>query len=132
MGYAALTGNISSSAGMVYVAAIFWTVGYDTIYAHQDREDDAMIGLKSSAIRLGDKTHTALWIIYSLSVLCFLTAGVMAFAGLWFYLIMVGVALHLAWQIINTDISDSDKCLVVFKSNRNLGFIIMIAFAFSL
>ena len=132
MGYAALTGNISSAAGMVYVAAIFWTVGYDTIYAHQDREDDALIGLKSSAVQLGDKTHTALWIIYSLSVLCFLTAGVMAFAGLWFYLIMGVVAMHLAWQIINTDISDSDKCLIVFKSNRNLGFIIMIAFAFSL
>ena len=132
MGYAALAGKLSGAAGLVYIAAIFWTVGYDTIYAHQDREDDALIGLKSSAIRLGEKTHIALWLIYGLSVMSFIIAGLMAFAGLWFFLIIGGVALHLAWQILNTDINDSDKCLAVFKSNRNLGFIIMLAFALSL
>jgi 4-hydroxybenzoate polyprenyltransferase len=132
MGYAASAGNLSVTVGLVYVAAIFWTIGYDTIYAHQDREDDDLIGLKSSAIRLGDKTYIALWVIYGLSVLSFLAAGLMAFAGLWFYLIMGAVALHLAWQVLNTDINDSDKCLDVFKSNRILGFIIMMAFALSL
>ena len=132
MGYAALAGNLSVTVGLVYVAAIFWTIGYDTIYAHQDREDDDLIGLKSSAIRLGDKTYIALWVIYGLSALSFLAAGLMAFAGLWFYLIMGAVALHLAWQVLNTDINDSDKCLTVFKSNRILGFIIMMAFALSL
>lgn len=132
MGYAALAGNLSVTVGLVYVAAIFWTVGYDTIYAHQDREDDNLIGLKSSAIRLGDKTHIALWVIYGLSVLSFLAAGLMTSAGLWFYLIMGLVAMHLAWQVLNTDINDSDKCLAVFKSNRALGFIIMMAFALSL
>ena len=132
MGYAASAGNLSVTVGLVYVAAIFWTIGYDTIYAHQDREDDDLIGLKSSAIRLGDKTYIALWVIYGLSVLSFLAAGLMAFAGLWFYLIMGAVALLLAWQVLNTDINDSDKCLDVFKSNRILGFIIMMAFALSL
>lgn len=132
MGYTALAGNLSVTVGLVYVAAIFWTIGYDTIYAHQDREDDDLIGLKSSAIRLGDKTYIALWLIYGLSLLGFLAAGFMAFAGLWFYLIMGAVALHLAWQVLNTDINDSDKCLAVFKSNRILGFIIMMAFALSL
>lgn len=132
IGYAALAGKLSGAAGLVYIAAIFWTVGYDTIYAHQDREDDALIGLKSSAIRLGEKTHIALWLIYGLSMMSFIIAGLMAFAGLWFFLIMGGVSLHLAWQILNTDINDSNKCLAVFKSNRNLGFIIMLAFALSL
>ncbi|EJW21366.1 hypothetical protein IMCC14465_11620 [alpha proteobacterium IMCC14465] len=132
MGYTALAGEISIAAALVYVAAIFWTVGYDTIYAHQDREDDALIGLKSSAIKLGDKTHMALWVIYGLCVTSFLVAGWIAGAHLWFYLIIGLVALHLAGQILKTDIHNADQCLTVFKSNRNLGFVIMMAFAAAL
>lgn len=132
MGYAALSGQLALPAYMLYAGAIFWTVGYDTIYAHQDREEDALIGLKSSAIRLGGHTRRAMWFIYGTALFGFLAAGHLASAGVWFYGIMALVGLHLARQISNLDINDGEKCLAIFKSNGVLGFIVMLAFAFAI
>ncbi|MEL7018662.1 MAG: 4-hydroxybenzoate octaprenyltransferase, partial [Pseudomonadota bacterium] len=112
VGVAALTGHMNAPAFCLYAACLFWTLGYDTIYAHQDREDDALIGVKSSARRLGSQTVPALVIFYALVLVLF--AGALWLAGYrapWSYLALTGAALHFAWQVRGLDINDGHNCL---------------------
>ncbi len=127
MGWAAIAGEMSAAPLFLYAGAILWTLGYDTIYAHQDKEDDALIGVKSSARKLGAKTLPFLSAVYSLALILFALAGV--FAGLhWiYYTFLLFFAAHLAWQIRSLDIDDPEKCLHVFKSNRDAGAIFFFA-----
>lgn len=128
MGYAAFAGSLKMEAVILYVACMFWTLGYDTIYAHQDREDDAMAGIKSSALRLGQLTRPAVSLFYAIAGLGLLGAALTS--GLnWptYFLILPGLA-HLIWQIRHLDIDNPDQCLYLFKSNRGFGLIIAIAF----
>ncbi len=96
-------------------------IGYDTIYAHQDREDDLMIGIKSTALLFGDNTWRMLAGFYAGAVVLIGAAGLMAGGGLIFVLGMLAFAAHLAWQVVRLDINDSAHCLTVFKSNRDAG-----------
>ncbi len=128
MGYAAASGHVMAwPALLLYAAAILWTLGYDTIYAHQDREDDALIGVKSSARRLGEHTRTLLIICYTATLL--LVAAAMALAGLNIFgmLTLALPAALLARQIIRLDIDNPALCLALFKSNREVGLAIGLA-----
>ena len=102
-------------------------IGYDTIYAHQDREDDALIGIKSTALLFGARTKPMLGLFYGLAVILIGLAGFFAGAGLVFALGLTAFAAHLAWQIVRLDIADPDNCLAVFKSDRDAGLILFAA-----
>jgi 4-hydroxybenzoate polyprenyltransferase len=124
MGFAVTLGRIDLTAVALYAGSIAWVIGYDTIYAHQDAEDDALIGIKSTARLFGARTHRALVVFYSLAVLLIGVALVLAGAGWPAWLGLIAFAVHLAWQIRRLDISDPELCLRVFKSNRDAGLVL--------
>ena len=133
MGWAAAFGSLDARPLVLYAGAIAWVIGYDTIYAHQDREDDALIGIKSTALLFGEQTKPMLAIFYGLAVGLIGLAGALAGAGTMFWLGLAAFAAHLAWQVVRLDIRDPDLCLAVFKSDRDAGLILfagMIADAF--
>ncbi len=124
MGWAAAFGRLDPPTLLLYGGSISWVIGYDTIYAHQDREDDALIGIKSTALLFGPRTKPMLVMFYSIAVILIGAAGYMAGAGVVFALGLAGFAAHLAWQIARLDIADPDNCLKVFKSDRDAGLIL--------
>jgi len=117
------------SALLLYTGGVFWTLGYDTIYALQDIEDDAMAGVKSSARRLGGRVRQGVAIFYVMAVLLAGAAGVAAGLGPLFWLGVAAYALHLGWQVRRLDPSDTAGCLRLFKSNREAGLILLAAIA---
>jgi 4-hydroxybenzoate polyprenyltransferase len=126
MGWAAEFSEVSSASVALYIAAIAWTIGYDTIYAHQDKEDDALIGVRSTARLFGENTAQWLMGLYGLTValiaLSFWLTGVGLVA--WLGLAVAGVML--AWQIATLDIDDPEQCLALFKFNGVVGLILFI------
>jgi 4-hydroxybenzoate polyprenyltransferase len=127
MGYAALFGRLDTAAALLYAGSIAWVIGYDTIYAHQDREDDALIGVKSTALLFGARTRPVLLGFYALAVLLIGLAGAAVGAGPIFMLGCILFGAHLGWQIDRLDIDDPDQCLRLFKSNRDAGLILFAA-----
>jgi 4-hydroxybenzoate polyprenyltransferase len=127
LGWSAVLGGLALAPIMLFIGCVFWTLGYDTIYAHQDKEDDALIGVHSTARLFGDATKTWVSGFYVLSVLLFSLAGWLAGAGTAYQLGMIAVAAHMGWQIYRLDINDGSSCLTVFKSNRDLGLILFAA-----
>ncbi|NQV83439.1 MAG: 4-hydroxybenzoate octaprenyltransferase [Rhodospirillales bacterium] len=125
LGWAAVTGTLSPPAIALYAAGIFWTLGYDTIYAHQDKEDDILIGVKSTALKFGNATAPWMLGFYTATVALMGWAGFLAGLGWPFHLSLAVGALHLVWQIKSLDISDPKNCLSRFKSNRNFGLIML-------
>ncbi|GJL89588.1 MAG: 4-hydroxybenzoate octaprenyltransferase [Minwuia thermotolerans] len=127
MGYAAAAGTVELPALLLYAGGFFWTMGYDTIYAHQDKEDDALIGVKSSARKLGRRTRPALWIFYALTTVLWALAAREAGFSHWFLLGFAAVMAHFVWQVVRVDIDNSRDCLAKFKSNIGMGFIMLAA-----
>jgi 4-hydroxybenzoate polyprenyltransferase len=127
MGWPAAFGRLDAPALLLYVGAISWVIGYDTIYAHQDRDDDALIGIKSTALLFGLRTKPMLAIFFSAAAVLVAGAGWSAGAGVVFGLGLVAFAGHLAWQIGRLDIDDPALCLALFKSNRDAGLILFAA-----
>jgi 4-hydroxybenzoate polyprenyltransferase len=126
MGWAAAFGSLAAPPLLLYAGSIAWVIGYDTIYAHQDREDDALIGIKSTALLFGERTKPMLALFYGLAVILLGAAGFTAGAGLVFALGLAAFAAHLAWQIVRLDIAAPDNCLAVFKSDRDAGLILFV------
>jgi 4-hydroxybenzoate polyprenyltransferase len=124
MGWPAAFGRLDAPALVLYAGSISWVIGYDTIYAHQDREDDLLIGIKSTALLFGDNTRPMLASFYAVAVVLIGIAGLMAGGGLIFMLGLIAFAAHLAWQVMRLDINDSAYCLKLFKSNRDAGLIL--------
>jgi 4-hydroxybenzoate polyprenyltransferase len=124
MGWPATFARLDLPALLLYAGAISWVIGYDTIYAHQDREDDALIGIKSTALLFRERTKPMLALFYALAAALIALAGWSAGAGLLFALGLLAFAAHLAWQIARLDVDDPIDCLVVFKSNRDAGLIL--------
>jgi 4-hydroxybenzoate polyprenyltransferase len=124
MGWAAAFGRIDAPALVLYAGSIAWVIGYDTIYAHQDREDDAMVGIKSTARLFGSQTRPMLGLFFCLAVVLIGLAGRLAGAAALFAIGLAGFALHLGWQIASLDIADPQHCLRLFKSNRDAGLIL--------
>ena len=125
VGWAAVTGGLEAPALLLYAAGIFWTLGYDTIYAHQDKEDDALIGVKSSALLLGRSTRPWLWVFYGIAV-ALLAAAFWTAALRWpaFAFLAVAAAL-LGQQAATVDLDDPKDCLAKFKSNRFAGLVVL-------
>ncbi|WP_166298631.1 4-hydroxybenzoate octaprenyltransferase [Bradyrhizobium sp. 2S1] len=124
MGFAVTLERIDATAIALYAGSIAWVIAYDTIYAHQDAEDDALIGVKSTARLFGARTHRALVIFYGLAVLLIGAAFALAGARWPAWIGLAAFALHLAWQVRRLDTSDPALCLRIFKSNRDAGFIL--------
>ena len=124
MGWPATFGRLDAPAVLLYAGAICWVIGYDTIYAHQDREDDALIGVKSTARLFEQRTKPMLALFYTFAAILIGCAGYLAGGGLVFWLGLVAFAAHLGWQIARLDIGDPENCLAVFKSDRDAGLIL--------
>jgi 4-hydroxybenzoate polyprenyltransferase len=125
LGWAAVTGGLALPPLLLYAAGIAWTLGYDTIYAHQDKEDDALVGVKSTALRLAGATKPWLAAFYGLTVLLLAAVGLAAGMAWPFYAGIAAVAVHFAWQIASLDIDDPGNCLVRFKANRYVGWLLL-------
>lgn len=139
LAWTAQTGSLGVPAVLLYLAGIAWTLFYDTIYAHQDREDDALIGVKSTARLFGDKSEywlrgflvaavvlMSLAIIYALAPLANPLVMSLTLAGAWAF------GAHLNWQLGKLNINDPDVCLRLFRSNRDAGLIVVLIFAAAL
>ncbi|HEY4982552.1 MAG TPA: 4-hydroxybenzoate octaprenyltransferase [Pseudolabrys sp.] len=124
MGWPAAFGRLDWPAIVLYAGSISWVIGYDTIYAHQDRDDDSLIGIKSTALLFGERTQPMLASFYAGAVVLIAAAGLMASGGLIFVLGLIAFAAHLAWQVMRLDINDPAHCLMLFKSNRDAGLIL--------
>jgi len=124
MGWAAMYGSLSLPPVVLYAASVAWTIGYDTIYAHQDKEDDAVIGLKSTALKFGKKTALWLSLFYGIAWSGLVFAGWAIGANLVFFIGMILAGAHLVWQIATLDIDDGQNCLDRFRSNHGFGAIV--------
>jgi 4-hydroxybenzoate polyprenyltransferase len=127
MGYAAATGTLAWSAVLLYAAGVCWTLGYDTIYAHQDKDDDALIGLKSTALKFGAATRPWLYGFYGGTTLLTALAGALAGFGWPFYALLAAGAAQLFWQAITVNIDDPSDCLEKFRSNRWFSWLLLAA-----
>ena len=127
VGWAAHTGSVGLPAILLYIGGIAWTIGYDTIYAHQDKEDDVMIGVKSTALRFGAATPTWLSGFFGAAVFFAGLAGAFAGLGIGFWLGLVAYLGHFIWQMLRLDIDNPDVCLRLFRSNRDAGLILLVA-----
>jgi 4-hydroxybenzoate polyprenyltransferase len=128
MGYAAVTDTLAWPPVLLYAAGFFWTLFYDTIYAHQDKEDDALVGVKSTARLLGDRTRPWLYGFAAITVLLLMAVVTTAGLGWVAKLAVIGVAVHLAWQAIGCDFDQPKDCLAKFNSNRQIGWILLAGF----
>jgi 4-hydroxybenzoate polyprenyltransferase len=128
LGYAAATGRLDPSAGLLYVSGVFWTLGYDTIYAIQDLEDDALAGVKSSALRLGARAPRAIGGFYGVSLALVFAAYVSADLGFLFVPVFAIYATHLLMQARRVQVDNPVRALVLFKSNAGAGLILCAAF----
>jgi 4-hydroxybenzoate polyprenyltransferase len=127
VGWSAVTGDLAAPALTLYAAGFLWTLGYDTIYAHQDKVDDALIGVKSSARFLGAATPRWLWRFYAAALALIGVAGWLAATGPGFYLVLALAGTHLAWQVHTLDLDDPRSCLLRFRSNREFGALVFLA-----
>ena len=124
LGYAAAAGRIDLAWVALYAAAILWDLGFDTIYAHQDREDDALIGVRSTARLFGAQTRPFLAVCYGATVALIAAAGWRAGLAVPFFGLLALPAALLAWQVLRIDIDDPARCLALFKANREVGLAI--------
>ncbi len=131
LGWAAVREALAWPAALLYVAGIFWTLGYDTIYAHQDRPDDPAAGIKSTARRLGLGSKPWLYGFYGAAILLLGLTGRLIGLGWPFWLGLGLGAVQLAWQVWDLDIDDPPDCLAKFKSNRLFGWLIFFGAAAS-
>jgi 4-hydroxybenzoate polyprenyltransferase len=125
VGWTAVTGALAWPPALLYLGGMFWTIGYDTIYAHQDKEDDVLIGVKSSALALGAGTRPWLFVFYAAALALWGAAGHMAGLGALFWAGLALVALQLAWQAARVDIDHPADCLAKFRSNRAVGWLML-------
>ena len=127
VGYAAVSGALELPALLLYAAGFFWTLGYDTLYAHQDKEDDALIGVKSTALLLGAATPRWLLLFYGTTLTLLIAAGMLAGKGALFYLALVPVAWLLLRQARGLRLDEPADCLARFRANRDVGLVVLAA-----
>ncbi len=124
VGWSSHMAELAWAALALYAGAVAWTIGYDTIYAHQDKEDDLMLGLKSTALHFGAATPRWVAGFYSAAIVAWGLAAMLAGAHALTFAALALVATHFAWQVASLDTSDPDNCLARFRSNRNAGLIL--------
>ncbi len=128
LGFAAATGTIDLGDAMLYAGLFFWTLGYDTIYAHQDTQDDALIGVKSTARLFGGASPRWILGFYAAAFTLVLAAGFTEHAGWPFALLMLATGAHFLWQVRRLDVASPERCLMLFRSNRDAGALMALAF----
>jgi 4-hydroxybenzoate polyprenyltransferase len=127
VGWPAVTGSLSWTTFLLWFGSIAWVIGYDTLYAIQDMEDDALVGVKSSARRLGDKAPLGVAIFYAIALL-FWGAAIWTVRPDWLALLaLLPAALHLANQALRVDPADGELALKLFRSNRSCGLLVGLA-----
>ncbi len=129
--YTAKTGQVSLPLFLLYAGLVFWTIGYDTIYACQDVEDDAMIGVKSTARLFGEKTRFWTGAIYTLSLLLIIISIALVSTIPKAFLLVVPFTMHIVWQIWKFDGDNGKESLNIFKSNRTAGLFLILGLAIS-
>lgn len=127
MGWAAVFGALDWRPIVLYAGTICWVIGYDTIYAHQDRKDDAVIGVKSSARLFGEQTRLAVATLYTTTVLLIAAAVAFSGGGIISLLGLLAFGAHLSWQIVTLDVNNPTRCLKLFRANRDAGLILFAA-----
>lgn len=126
--WASLNSRFGLSAFFMYGAGIFWTLAYDTIYAHQDKESDALIGIKSTALRFGSKTKPFLAVFYMMMIGLTLASGIVEKMHSGFYAMLTLASFYAAWIFLKVNLDDPSDCLHKFKLNAGLGLVIYLAF----
>lgn len=124
LGWAAVTASLDWPALLLYAAGLFWTLGYDTIYAHQDKADDAIVGVRSTALRLGDASGPWLAGFYAAAIGLLAAAGWTAGLAWPFAVALTVVGGHFVWQIVTLDLGRPADCLAKFRANREVGLIV--------
>jgi 4-hydroxybenzoate polyprenyltransferase len=127
LGFSAATAHLALPAYILYAGCFFWTLGYDTIYALQDRADDALIGVKSTARLFGAKSPAWIDGFYALALAFLVLTVVWATAHLWTALLLLPAGLHLMWQSRRLDVNDATRCLAIFRANRDTGLLVAAA-----
>ncbi len=128
VGWTAVRGELEWPAILLYAGCITWTIAYDTLYAHQDKEDDLTLGLGSTALRFGDKTKAWVSGFYAFAIATWVLAAWLSGIGAIGMIGLAAAAIHMVWQVATLDISNPENCLRRFKSNRDLGWIVFIGF----
>jgi len=123
MGWSAFADGLAIPPVLLYLGCIAWVIGYDTVYAHQDIEDDALIGVKSTARLFAGRTRPILAVLYGCAILLWTAALVSAGVGILAFMGLAAAIIHMVWQVIRLDIHNTEQCLATFKSNDRLGFI---------
>jgi 4-hydroxybenzoate polyprenyltransferase len=125
LGWAAVAGVLGWPPLLLYLGGVCWTLGYDTVYAHQDKEDDIRIGVKSAALALGERTRPFLFAVYAAAVVLWGGAGGMAGLGTLFWAALAAAGSQLLWQAVRVDTGDAADCLAKFRSNRVVGWLVL-------
>jgi 4-hydroxybenzoate polyprenyltransferase len=127
VGYAAVTGTLSWATVALYLGGVAWTMVYDTIYAMQDQRDDAVVGVKSTARRFAAAPRRWLSFFAVLTIAFWIATGLLAPLGIGYFVLLAGIAAHLCWQIALLKPDDQADCLMRFKSNRLVGWLMLLA-----
>jgi 4-hydroxybenzoate polyprenyltransferase len=127
IGWVAVKDEMSLATLMIYVACVCWTMGYDTIYAHQDKEDDMLLGIKSTALKFGAYTKKYLYIFYSITIGLLWVLGIMTDGGVIFHAFLFIGAFQLFWQVKTVNLNDPKDCMAKFVSNKYFGLVVLIA-----
>jgi 4-hydroxybenzoate polyprenyltransferase len=129
VGFATVTGTLSWSTACLYAGGVAWTLVYDTIYAMQDQKDDAIVGVRSTARRFAGAPRRWLTLFAVLALAMWTLSGLMAHLSTTYFVLLIGVALHLGWQIATLKPHDQADCLAKFKANAGVGWILLAAIA---
>lgn len=127
VGWTAVTGSLAAPAVLLYAAGFFWTLGYDTVYAHQDKDDDLLVGVKSTALRLGDRSRAWIGAFYTATVLLLAAAAWTAGLAWPVWPLLLVPAAMLAWQVATVDFDDRVSCLRHFRFHRDVGLAVLAA-----
>ena len=128
LGWTSIYSGINIEIIIFYLGAIFWTLGYDTIYGFQDIVDDEIIGVKSTSIKFKNSPKLFLSICYSLFIICFLAGGIFLGLSKLYFIVMIALGIHLFYfQISKFDMLNPKNCLRIFKSNNILGAIVLVS-----
>lgn len=124
MGWTAVKNQVSIEPIFFYVGCIFWTLGYDTIYAHQDRVDDEKLGVRSTALYFGNTTKCWLRTFYIISIMIWLCAGILSSLNNVFYIALLAIGFAFYYQYKDLDLNDPSKCMYIFKNNSYVGLLL--------
>ena len=127
LGWAVINADITIAALLLYTSGFFWTLAYDTIYAHQDIDSDEVVGIKSTAILFGTKSLYWIILFFTCSIVLLGCTGLYIGISWPFFIGLSAAALHVVWQLKKINLDNSDNCLKIFKSNRDFGIIVLIS-----